>query len=339
MTTRAVAEILVPLDGSEAADRAIPFAARLAARVGARVHLVSVVRPVVAGTAGMLPGFAVMPTDLDSITRTALEKHLEERADDIELLYGVLVEHQVLDALDPVADQLVEYSATRHIDLIVMVTHGRSAIGRLCLGSVGTALLERAGIPCLLLRDRHGHVARRPARTFGFSRILVPVDGTQESEAAIDQAVALATPGITEIRLLVVVPEHWLPNPRREYAVPESVQLANAEAYAQGLARRLAERGYQARGFTVAHTSPAGAIAECVEAQRIDLVSITSHHRSEPDRLMFGSVIDALVHATDVPVLAQRTSVAEIMSVAPESAACCVPASCSVGMSGALAVG
>jgi nucleotide-binding universal stress UspA family protein len=78
----------------------------------------------------MLPGFAVAPTDLDTITRTALEKHLVERADDMELLYGVLVEHQVLDSLDPVADQLVAYAAAQRIDLIVMVTHGRSATGR-----------------------------------------------------------------------------------------------------------------------------------------------------------------------------------------------------------------
>ena len=45
MNSQKLSAILVPLDGSDAADRAIPVAARIAARSGARLHLAAVCRP------------------------------------------------------------------------------------------------------------------------------------------------------------------------------------------------------------------------------------------------------------------------------------------------------
>lgn len=323
-----VSDILVPLDGSDAADRAIPVAARLAARMGARLHLVAVARPLVATGSGMLPGMAVYPTDVDAVVHVGLVTHLDTRGEDVELLYGVPVLREVLAGETSVPDQLMQYASEHDVDLIVMRSHGRSAVGRLCLGSVGDALVQRAGIPCLLLRDRH-HPPRGSRTSWAFSRILVPLDSTPESEAGIEQALGLATPGVTEIRLLVVVPEKWVPVPGSEYAVPAAARLANAEAYARGLARRLTERGYVAHGFTVSNSSPARAIADCVEEQHIDLVSISSHHRSGPDRLMFGSVIDTLLHETDVPILARRADLAELQrSIAVSESA--VSATCSV---------
>jgi nucleotide-binding universal stress UspA family protein len=310
-------QILVPLDGTEAADRAIPVAARIAVRLGERVHLVAVCRPAVPPTAHLAPGFVVLPPEEPMRTHAALERHLEARADDVELLYHLPVTTRVIDGTDSVADELIGYSAEHAIDLVVMRTHGRSAMGRLCLGSVGDALVDRGSAPCLLLRDRHGAGAAASRRGWEFARILVPLDGSVEAEAGIEQALALAAPGSTDIRLLVVVPRQWVPEDRRPYSVPERAQFANAEAYANGMARRLEARGYRAKGFTVGHGSPAGAIAECVEAQGIDLVSIAAHHRGEANRFLFGSVIGTLVHEIDVPILAHRLGMASVRAEAP----------------------
>jgi hypothetical protein len=68
----------------------------------------------------------------------------------------------------------------------------------------------------------------------------------------------------------------------------------------------------------------AAGIAECVEARQADLISICSHHRSDGDRLIFGSVIDSLVHDTRVPVLARRTSRAEVIDLADAACTVCV---------------
>ena len=307
MNSQKLSAILVPLDGSDAADRAIPVAARIAARSGARLHLAAVCRPLVPPTAHIAPGFMVTTLDPGSANHATLTTHLDARVDDIELLYDVPATSEVIDGEASVADELVACAARNHVDLIVMRTHGRSAIGRLCLGSVGSALVDRAGVPCLLLRDNHG---AKGLRARELARILVPLDGSDESEAGIEQALALASPWASEIRLLVVVPKGWLPDGGEEYAVPQTAQLANAEAYVKGLARRLEAKGYRAKGMTLADPSPATAIALCVDAQDVDLVSIASHHRGEGSRILFGSVIDTLVRETDVPILARRLGLA-----------------------------
>ena len=61
--------------------------------------------------------------------------------------------------------------------------------------------------------------------------------------------------------------------------MPQTVQLANAEAYVNALARRLEARGYRAKGITVVDANPAEAIAACAREQRAELVSIASRHR------------------------------------------------------------
>ena len=192
-----LSQILVPLDGSEAADRAIAVAARLAVRSGARLHLVAVCRPLVPATAHIAPGFVVVSPNLESINHTALVDHLDACADDIEMLYHVPVVREVIDGVEAVADDLIRYAVLHDIDLVVMRTHGRSAIGRLCVGSVGSALVDKAGVPCLLLRDNHGLDTRRVRNGWDIGRIIVPLDGSDEAEVGIDQALLLATPSVT----------------------------------------------------------------------------------------------------------------------------------------------
>ena len=308
---RTPSQILVPLDGSPAADRAIAIAARIAQRTGARVHLVAVSRPIVPATAHIAPGFVVVAPNLESVSRIGLKGHLEARAEEIETLYHVPVRHEVVDGDGGVADDLVGYATEHDVDLIVMRTHGRSAIGRLCVGSVGSTLVDRAGLPCMLLRDNHPAPSLDARKRWDMRRILVPLDGSDEAEMGIEQALELATPGYTEIRLLVVVPPKWVKE-EGDYAVPQTVQLANAEAYVNGLARRLEARGYRAKALALADQSPAAAIAGCADAQQVDLVSIASHHRGEGNRILFGSVIDTLVHETDVPILARRVGMAAV---------------------------
>lgn len=312
MRSQGLSEILVPLDGSKAADRAIPVAGRIAARSGARLHLVAIRRPLLPLTEHVAPEFAVVTPDLESISHAVLENHLESHADDIGMFYHVPVAHEVIDGVGSIADDLVTYVGRHEIDLIVMRTHGRSAIGRLCIGSVGSTLVERAGVPCLLLRENYGEMVKQARHGWEFARIMVPLDGSEEAEMAIEQALALATPSLTEIQLLIVVPRQWVPDGGEEYAVPQTAQRANAEAYVNGMARRLEARGYRARGFTIANRNPAAAIAAFAEQHRIALVSIASHHRDRGNRLLFGSVIDALVHETDVPVLAQRVGMSAV---------------------------
>jgi nucleotide-binding universal stress UspA family protein len=261
--------------------------------------------------------------NLEATNLMRLAQHLDMRVEQIESRFRVGVVAEVLDNGGSVASQLAGYAEAHAIDLIVLRSHGRSAIGRLCLGSVGSALVDRAGVPCLLLRDNHAESGSETGARWDLRRILVPLDGSEDAEAGITQALELATPGYTELRLLVVVPRDWVPSGGEEYLVPQTAQLANADAYVRGLARRLESRGHRVRGLTLADDNAAAAIAGCAAAQEASLVSIAAHYREPGERLLFGSVIDTLVHETDIPILARRIGAAA-RADASETASCTI---------------
>lgn len=302
--------ILVPLDGTEAADRAIPVAARIAQQTRAQLHLAAVCRPMPSAVAYTSANLVAAMPSLEAASRMRLAQHLDALAEQIESRYRIEVTAEVLDDGGSVGNELVWFSVSHAIDLIVLRSHGRSALGRLCLGSVGSTLVDHAGIPCLLLRDNHAARGAETATRWDLRRILVPIDGSEDAEAGISQALDLATPGYTELRLLIVVPRDWVPSGDGEYSVPQTAQLANADAYVNGMARRLESQGYQARGLALADNNAAAAIAGCAAAEEASLVSIASRYREPGERILFGSVIDTLVHDTDIPILATRIGAA-----------------------------
>jgi nucleotide-binding universal stress UspA family protein len=258
----------------------------------ARLHLVGVFRP--APIVGQ--GLAAV-TEPNTYFREDLRSHLEAVAHDVSVFHRLRPEPVLLEGTGSVAAQLLEYAALHDIGLTVLRTHGRTGLGRIFLGSVADGLIN-AGHPCLLLRDRDARGASAEAQLPGiFRRILVPMDGGDDARAALEMALDVATPGVSEIRLVRVVPPGETP------VVPAfDGHLADDATWIE-------EHGIKSRSLVVEHESPAEGILACVEAQRIDLVAIASHHRSETGRLLSGSVIDALVSRSEVPLLARRLGV------------------------------
>lgn len=293
MAVPGISSIMVPLDGSDAAVRAVAVAARMALFRRARLHLVGVFRP--APVVGQ--GLAAVP-EPNTYFREDLRTHLEAVAHDVSVFHRLRPEPVLLEGTGSVAAQLLEYAELHGIGLTVLRTHGRTGIGRMLLGSVADGLIG-AGLPCLLLRDHDVHGVTMEAQLPGiFRRILVPVDGGDDSRAALDMALDLATPGVSEIRIVRVA------TPRDASLVPAfGGHLAEDVAWIE-------EHGIRARSFTVEYETPAEGILACVEAQRIDLVAIASHHRTEAGRLLSGSVIDTLISRSEVPIVARRVGLA-----------------------------
>jgi nucleotide-binding universal stress UspA family protein len=93
------------------------------------------------------------------------------------------------------ADALLEKASTWPADLIVIGTHGRSAVGRALLGSVSLQLIREA--PCSV------RVARATKHE-GAPRILIGIDGSPEAEATIDQICRRSWPLGTKATVLTV---------------------------------------------------------------------------------------------------------------------------------------
>lgn len=126
-------------DGSEAAERALPFATALAAAPGTKLLLVHV-REILGGRAG---GYPVRADDDDLVAK------LEQRVDQLRN-GGLDASLRVVTSLDAnaghaIADVAMEVGA----NLIVVGTRGRGVVAGLLLGSVAQRLLHVARCPVL----------------------------------------------------------------------------------------------------------------------------------------------------------------------------------------------
>jgi carbamate kinase len=166
--------IVVPLDGSALADRAVPVATRLARAVGGSVLLVAVAA--------------------DDRAR-ALASHLDELASEIT---DVPVDTRVTTG-DDAADTIVELAATRDAT-VCMTSHGRTGLRWAVLGSVAEQVVARADRPVLLVGP-HTHADA----SAGSGPIVVGHDGAPLDDAFVDAACAWAARLGTTLLLTTVI--------------------------------------------------------------------------------------------------------------------------------------
>jgi nucleotide-binding universal stress UspA family protein len=138
-------KILVPLDGSELAKKALDHAEKLAEAFDAEIILFQVV-PFM--TMYGSPELA-MPLIVDDKQKEAAEMYLTNLAEEIKIR-GHKVTAMVKIG-QQVAVEIIEFAKKSGVDLIVMCTHGRSGITLWVLGSVAHKVLTRAETPILLI--------------------------------------------------------------------------------------------------------------------------------------------------------------------------------------------
>ncbi|MEO8288354.1 MAG: universal stress protein [Chloroflexota bacterium] len=151
-----ITTLLVALDGTPAAEAAIPVAEELAKVCASNVVLARVVP-----TAGTLTGdeaavARLVPTATDATLdaeATQAVIYLDEVAARVAS-HNIPVRHRVLRG-DPV-QMLTEAAAKADASVIVIATHGRAGLGALWIGSVGAGLMGSARCPLLLVRIPDG---------------------------------------------------------------------------------------------------------------------------------------------------------------------------------------
>lgn len=141
-------KILVPLDGSEFAERALDEAEKLAKSFDSEIILLQVVP--------FLPIYGspelVTPLIIDEKQKESAERYLINLAEELKKR-GFKVTSAVRTG-QQVPAEIIDFSKERGVDLIVMSTSGRSGISRWVLGSVAHKVLTRAETPILLLRSK-----------------------------------------------------------------------------------------------------------------------------------------------------------------------------------------
>lgn len=294
-------KILVPLDGSELAERALAPAFKLGAQAEDQVLLLRAVIPLVPEV--YIEGGYKMPW-LDQ----ALELRHREALDYLETIQKSrsLTQPRVrVKAVDgEVAEVLLDTAAAEQVGLIVISSHGYAGITRWMLGSVAEKILHGAKCPVLVIRSP------QPIR-----HMLIPLDGSELSEMALAPGLAVAAGLGCDVTLLRAV---------KRVATSEIDQL---DQYERGLGRRLVEdihneaedylshlatnyRSSEIRIKTiVVHEPAADSILQYVERHGIDMIAMSTHGRTGLQRWVAsrGSVTEKVIRGGQHSMLVVRS--------------------------------
>ncbi|MCC7370853.1 MAG: universal stress protein [Chloroflexi bacterium] len=282
--------ILVPLDGSEFAERAVPYAAQLAVTMQAHLILFHVMHDV--------------PAPVRAWNELDIAARIEHLAGQLRM-NGVQTTAQTVVGEHPAA-RILRAADEQKVDILVMSTHGASGLGRWLYGSVADAVLNQARVPVLLVpsTSHHPWPKDRPLK------VMVPLDGSDLSEAALGPARKMAQAIGGQLLLTRVVE----PTPdivdgldplSLSFRRPGEADLEMARAYLDDLAAAQ-QPTEQPVDTLVDEGRPGTVLAALARQEGVDLIVMATHGRTGLARLTMGSVATATVQRAHVPVLLVR---------------------------------
>lgn len=278
--------VLVPLDGSLAAEAVLPYVEMVASRTGATVHLLTVVRE-------------EEQASRVGETFAYLERKAEEfRAHSLSCLTETTGGDE--------AQVILAEAEKKGADLIAMSSHGRSGLMRWVLGSVAAKVVHGTSRPLLLVRAR-GPGEGPPTH---IDRILVPLDGSELSLSVLPYVEEMAaTLGASLILYNAVLPLNIYPGteltPARVGGIIDDL-LAQGQSFLAQVALEIEARG-KVKGWSVVTIGfPVDEIVRVAQEVNAGLVAMATHGRSGVNRWVMGSVADGVVRRSSLPCLLVR---------------------------------
>ncbi len=295
-----IKKVLVPLDGSELAERALEPAFEIARAGRGEVILLSVpvYQPIMAPSAANY-GLAV-PEPVSDVDREKVEKYLQAVKETRKHLAGAM---DTVVREGDVAGNIVDLAVERGVDLIVMTTHGYSGFTRWMLGSITERVLRSAPCPVLVMR------CAEP-----LENMVIALDGSPLAEQALAPGVELAKIFGARVTLLRVDEEAKMgglemsllslagTDLRRQVAQESGRCLTH---YLEAHANRLYDPKLEI-DTAVVSGSPAQGILEYIEAHPVDLLVMATHGRTGLRRWVYGSVTQKCLHNTACAMLIVR---------------------------------
>lgn len=314
MTSNMVSSLtkfLLPIDGSETSQRAVSFAGCLASGLGDQVVGISLLH-VLAGS-----HLSTHMANVDARTAHVLEsqqfqrlkdKHIADAVDPFitkaeEELHRVganaPIERLIVDG-DP-SEQIVKVGDEGGYSTIIMGRSGRSQISEFLLGSVTSAALHRP-------HNRSVYVVGQKILDDGaclLPRILIPVDGSSFSFAAIHEASVLARcygEGLQKITLLHVLnlahyTERLEKGMQPEKESEEILHNAQSLFLDAGIAQEKLET-------ISAYGRPVEDILKTAADREVTLVMMSRRGRSALKDFLLGSISNEILHRCINPTVA-----------------------------------
>ena len=142
-------KILVPLDGSELAEKVIPHVTTLAKGTGAEVTLVTVVQLTLGAAGAKLEAIPEAAAERKAALKTEAMVYLQKVQRDLK---GQGITAHTVSLEGDVASEIIAYGEREGFDLVAMATHGRSGIDRFVMGSIAEKVVRGTTRAVLLIR-------------------------------------------------------------------------------------------------------------------------------------------------------------------------------------------
>ena len=290
--------VLVTLDGSNAAEIVLPYAEEIVVKFDAEIILMSVSEATADARDHLYRSY------LDRMARQ-FQKELQDQGVKKE----VTVRTEVLFGRPE--SEIIRYAQEKNVKLITMASRGGSGESPWLLGHIAGKVLRATDRPVLLVRapaDGESISRRRLIK-----RILLPLDGSKVGEAAIPYAESMAQTLEAElvlfqvIRLSALVASEGAAMSSDMIREEEEYRRANALAYLNSVEEGLKNKALNT-SVALASGSSADQIIEYAEANAIDLIAMSTHGRSGIGRWVFGSVTDKVLHSGATAVLTVRAT-------------------------------
>ncbi len=207
------------------------------------------------------------------------------------------------------AEAILEACHKYEADLIAMASHGHTGLERLVFGSTTERLLRQSRVPLLVVKSdvrRPGPAdvgAALPMAAMTWRDVLVPLDGSVNSEQALGPALDMAGIACGRLHLLHAVP----PVPMTSFG-GQAQRLRNASDppdYLPKLAAELAGSAAEVRTATV-EGATLQSIERYIADHGISLVVMTTHGRSGLGRFLLGSFAETVLRTVNTPILLHR---------------------------------
>ena len=276
--------ILVPLDGSKFAEQAFPPVVELARAFGSEVVLVEVCEP--------------EESEYGQACRLYIHNEAEQLRASLEGS-AANVKTTVLEG--KAAEQILGYAEKSDISLIAISSHGRSGIAPWSLGGTASKVLHRVGVPLIIVRVKES--PEESAKISVFSRILIPLDGSEKSTAVLPYVTELTKKLHSEVTLLQVVETgkhvhtigglEYIPYKDRDIDLVKT----NAQRYLDEISSKFAGTKATVRS-EVRVGDGAREIIKLAAEKDYSLIAMSSHGRAGIEAWAHGSVTGKILQAS-----------------------------------------
>lgn len=332
--------ILVPLDGSPLAERALAHAELFARVFQSNLILLQVLDP-----SPYRENVSVVEPLNWQLRKAEADLYLKGVADRVHEK-GIPVEYVLREGRAP--ETIIDFAHAENIDLLVISTHGISGLSRWNASSIFNKVISKIYLPVLVVRSYLSELPAQEAREQAgqsalpaagagsgapgpmppsipittttspapaesanviYQNILLPIDCSRRAECALPAGTTLVSQMDPHPRLILAAvikpPEAPLPTPYLEEIrqLSESLMQVSREAvgrYLQELQDRLPEN---TETRVVENDSISAAIHELVDQENIDLVILCAHGTTGRVNWPYGSVAQNYIDHGVKPVL------------------------------------